>query len=133
MFSCPPYSKCIKKSLNILGAGDRSRAKELTLEMSCGRKYLRCEKCLIVENIWWWKKLQPRVSQGGKLLAPKDVTSDNISCWQIPHGGKYLMVQKLQPLSEDYLDSNKSCSQECLGGKLLGPITHCLEMIYYVT
>jgi hypothetical protein len=49
-----------------------------------------------VENVWWWKKLQPRarVSLGGKLLAVENVTSENISQWKIPQGGKCLEVPK---------------------------------------
>ena len=74
---------------HISGAGNQSRAKELKLKMSCGRKCFRCEKCLVVE------KLQPRVSLGGKLFLLKNVTSENILRWKIPRGGKCLAVQKV--------------------------------------
>ena len=85
---------------HISGAGNWLRTKELNLKMSCGRKCFGFGKCLIAENVWWWKKLQPRVCLGGKLLVLKK------SLRKIPCGGKYLAVEnvwpskKLQPLSE---------------------------------
>ena len=75
---------------HISGAGNWSRTKELKLKMSCGRKFYGFGKCLIAENFWWWKKLQPRVSLSGKLLVPQNVTVRNIS-----RGGKYLMVENV--------------------------------------
>ena len=53
------------------------------------------------ENVWWWKKLQPRVSLSGKLLVPKMslfgiyLVVENTSWWKMFGGPK-----KLQPLSE---------------------------------
>ena len=52
-------------------------------------------KCLVAENVLGLenasllKKMQPRVSLIGKLLVPQ-----NVSWWKIPHGGKYLVVQR---------------------------------------
>ena len=39
--------------------------------MSWGRKCFQCGEDLDVENVWWWKKLQPRVSERKTICSPK--------------------------------------------------------------